>query len=93
MRIALITFGTVAMALGLVWIVQQGGWAPWPLARFSLPSIRWLTYGAIPVLGGWTLLMFARLTVGARPAINTAQRPRGMERAYSAPVVHQKIDD
>jgi len=60
MRIALITFGTVAMALGLVWIVQQGGWTPWPLARFSLPSIRWLTYGAMPVLGGWTLLMFAR---------------------------------
>jgi len=60
MRTALVTIGSVAIALGLVWIIQQGDWAPWPLTRLSMPTTRWLTYGAIPVLGGWTLLMFAR---------------------------------
>jgi hypothetical protein len=60
MRTALVTIGSVAMALGLVWIIQHGDWAPWPLARLTLPNPRWLTYGGIPVLGGWALLMFAR---------------------------------
>jgi hypothetical protein len=60
MRTALILIGSAAVAFGLVWIVQSGGWTPWPLARFALPSMRWLTFGAIPVLGGFTLLTFAR---------------------------------
>jgi hypothetical protein len=60
MRTVLVVIGNVVIALGIVWIVQWGGWVPWPLAHFSLPTVRWLSYGAIPVLSGFTLIAFAK---------------------------------
>ena len=47
------------MAAGLLWIAQHGG-MQWPRLRLALPDVRWLWYGAIPILTGFTLIILAR---------------------------------
>jgi hypothetical protein len=60
MRSVLVMIGIGAIALGAFWIIQSGGWSPWPLSRLTIPSNVWLWHGAIPILGGSALMVLAR---------------------------------
>jgi uncharacterized membrane protein len=46
MRILLLTFGLLALAVGLLWIGQGTGAIDWPQSSFMIRQIQWAGYGA-----------------------------------------------
>lgn len=56
MRTLLVTFGFLALAIGLLWIGQGTGVIAWPASSFMLGSPQWAAYGAVFAAVGLILI-------------------------------------
>lgn len=59
-RAALIAFGTLAVAMGLLWIGQGLGYVAWPASSFMIGSRTWVNYGSALAVAGLLAILIAR---------------------------------
>ncbi len=60
MRTLLLTVGTLALSIGLLWIGQGTGYVNWPQSSFMISQTQWAYYGAALSLAGLLLIAFMR---------------------------------
>ena len=60
MRTALLTFGLLALLIGLLWIGQGTGLVAWPQSSFMISQIQWAWYGAALAAVGLILIWRGR---------------------------------
>ncbi|MEA2944171.1 MAG: hypothetical protein QOD09_4700 [Bradyrhizobium sp.] len=56
MRGLLLTFGFLALLIGLIWIGQGTGLITWPASSFMISRIQWAWYGAALAVVGLILI-------------------------------------
>jgi hypothetical protein len=56
MRGLLLTFGFLALLIGLIWIGQGTGLITWPASSFMISRIEWAWYGAALAVVGLILI-------------------------------------
>jgi hypothetical protein len=60
MRGLLLTFGILALLIGLIWIGQGTGTINWPQSSFMIRQIQWAWYGAALAAVGVILIWRGR---------------------------------
>jgi len=60
MRAVLLILGSLALAIGLLWIGQGTGMINWPRSSFMISQIQWAWYGAVLAVVGLILIWQAR---------------------------------
>jgi uncharacterized membrane protein len=60
MRGLLLTFGILALLIGLLWIGQGTGVITWPQSSFMISQIQWAYYGAALAVVGLILIWRGR---------------------------------
>ena len=60
MRRLLLILGSLALAIGLLWIGQGTGMINWPRSSFMISQIQWAWYGAVLAVVGLILIWQAR---------------------------------
>jgi uncharacterized membrane protein len=60
MRRLLLTFGLLALAIGLLWIGQGTGTINWPQSSFMIKQLQWAGYGAVLAALGLVLIWQGR---------------------------------
>ena len=60
MRTLLLTVGTLALIIGLLWIGHGTGYVNWPQSSFMISQTQWAYYGAALSLAGLLLIAFMR---------------------------------
>jgi hypothetical protein len=74
MRKLLLTFGFIALAIGLLWIGQGTGVVAWPKYSFMVNEIRWAGYGAALSAVGLILIWQSQRQDERNPKKREAQR-------------------
>lgn len=60
MRIIAVVLGTLAIAVGLLWLGQGTGVVQWPAESFMLADRSWAVRGAILAVAGGIVIWLAR---------------------------------
>ena len=60
MRFLLLSIGTIALIVGVIWIGQGTGYFPYPGSSFMINDSTWAYVGAGVVVGGFLLIYLAR---------------------------------
>ena len=60
MRTLILTIGTFAIVIGLLWIGQGTGYVNWPQSSFMISQIQWAYYGTALSLAGLLMVALAR---------------------------------
>ncbi|CAM3056243.1 DUF2905 domain-containing protein [Sphingomonas antarctica] len=59
MKIVLIIFSLLVIAMGVLWVGQGSGMVMWPASSFMLGEQRWTLWGALLALAGIIILLRA----------------------------------
>jgi uncharacterized membrane protein len=60
MKTAFLTFGILALLMGLLWIGQGTGTINWPQSSFMIKQTQWAYYGAALAIVGLILIWRAK---------------------------------
>ena len=59
MKIVLMIFALLVIAMGVLWVGQGSGMVMWPASSFMLGEQRWTLWGALLAIVGIVILMRA----------------------------------
>ncbi|EKS39740.1 hypothetical protein [Afipia broomeae] len=60
MKTLLLTVGTLALLVGLLWIGQGTGYVNWPQSSFMISQMQWAYYGAAVGIAGLLMIVIAQ---------------------------------
>ena len=60
MKTLLLTVGTLALLVGLLWIGQGTGYVNWPQSSFMISQMQWAYYGAALAIAGLLIIVVAQ---------------------------------